>query len=144
MLVLLGSAVLASPIPEPCGFCDDGSESGVVEPPSCPNPSILVSCKDFKLDEDRRTLLASCQDCQRAWNPTSLDLDEVLGNNNGNFEWGWGDFSQSAHGMGINSETSKLSGQLVKGDGHTRNDASVTLADRIQNDEGKLKFVKAD
>ncbi|KAF9289260.1 hypothetical protein BGZ74_000756 [Mortierella antarctica] len=135
-IVLLGSAVLASPIP--CD-CDIVLEPIKEEPSRRADRSILKSCKDLKLI-DGHTLEASCQNCEGAWNPASFNLDSVLGNNDGKFAWGSVNFSKSARETKLNSGTSELSGDLRRVNGQLVHGSTV-LADRIQNDGGQLKFV---
>ncbi|KAG0276514.1 hypothetical protein BGZ95_007440 [Linnemannia exigua] len=134
-IVLLGSAVLASPIPSPDPNCST-------------DRSILKSCKELTLDQDGHTLKASCLDCNQAWSPTSLDLDQVLGNDHGNFVWDQKSFSLSARDSSLNSETAELSANLKTGgsyDGEFEEEpeqkGTIVLANRIQNVGGYLTFV---
>ncbi|KAG0277406.1 hypothetical protein BGZ95_005987 [Linnemannia exigua] len=94
--------------------------------------------------------MTSCQDCKEAWNPTSFDLDQVLGNNHGHFVWDQKRFSESAQDTILNSETAQLSATLGTGYYETADDANsedpenddtIALADRIQNKGGYLTFV---
>ncbi|KAI8345701.1 Cyanovirin-N [Mortierella sp. GBAus27b] len=105
------------------------------------NPNILRSCKGFAL-QDGHILVAKCKSNKCKWVNNSFDLNTVLGNNNGNFEWGSSNYILTASNVKL--ETSKtvlnLNADLedVFGDPVP---ASVDLTARIKNVKGKLTFV---
>ncbi len=71
-------------------------------------------------------------------NNSAFDLNQVLGNNNGFFNWGGKDFSLSARNVSILGST--LSAELRRIDG-SWGWASVNLDERITNSDGNLKYV---
>ncbi|KAK3814644.1 MAG: CVNH domain-containing protein [Linnemannia gamsii] len=133
-ILLLGTAVLSSPIPDPDPNCST-------------DRSILKSCKELTLDQDKHTLKASCQDCSGSWSPTSLDLNIILGNTNGKFTWGGIDFSKSARDTALDGQTSILTATLDTGfekedePGNVEVEDKINLSEKIQNEGGSLKFV---
>ncbi|KAG0075443.1 hypothetical protein BGZ93_000974 [Podila epicladia] len=135
-IALLSSGALASPVPT-TGDTDN----------NCPiDRSILKSCSDLTLS-DEHNLEANCQDCKGAWQSTSLDLDNVLGNKNGTFFWGDKHFSETAQTVDLDSKTANLSAYLEymdmsdpDGPQTDYKDANVVLSDRIHNDDGQLRF----
>ena len=72
-----------------------------------------------------------------------IDLNSIIGNNNGRFEWGGADFSKSAEEIHFAVEGAQsvpvlrallknLKGELVRAD--------INLAERIENDNGHFRF----
>ncbi|CAI6030301.1 unnamed protein product [Clonostachys chloroleuca] len=71
-----------------------------------------------------------------------INLDDFIGNNNGNFEWGGVNFSGSAEDIRFELEGDGqpiLRARLgdVEGNLHDRD---INLSERIGNDNGNLRF----
>lgn len=83
------------------------------------------------------TLHASCQNGSDQWVHSSLDLDTVLGNNNGDFDTNSTGFSKTAQDITLEEDTNVLRAKLKQG--QTWKDASIDLNSFIKNDDGQLK-----
>ncbi|KAI9375893.1 Cyanovirin-N [Aspergillus egyptiacus] len=74
----------------------------------------------------------------------TMNLDDVLGNDNGSFAWDWVNFSHSAQDIRLERQGRDkipiLYAKLRNAKGQWV-DASVNLGERIANDEGEFKFV---
>ncbi|KAA8893582.1 Cyanovirin-N [Sphaerosporella brunnea] len=75
---------------------------------------------------------------------SSIDLDQVLGNEDGHFEWGGVDFSTSAQNVRYSIEgggaVPVLRAELQTADQNWR-PADVNLAERIENINGRFEFI---
>ena len=96
------------------------------------------SCKNIRLDG--AILHAECRTHDR--NPTykksDLDLDTILGNHNGKFQWGLTGFSK--HAKAISLDHSILTADLQRSSGDYVK-VTVDLSTNIINDDGVLKAV---
>ncbi|OJJ81484.1 CVNH domain-containing protein, partial [Aspergillus glaucus CBS 516.65] len=72
---------------------------------------------------------------------SSIDLDEILGNDDGQFQWGDGNFSKTADDVELDfeGEVPVLQAQLTEADGSFV-PAEINLAERIINENGDLVF----
>ncbi|KAK3339914.1 Cyanovirin-N [Lasiosphaeria hispida] len=74
-----------------------------------------------------------------------LDLNTVLGNNDGNFEWGSQDFSGSAENVSFSIEGDDsvpiLRAQLRDAAGELH-DRDINLAERIENSDGSFNYME--
>ncbi|KAK3817665.1 MAG: Cyanovirin-N [Benniella sp.] len=92
---------------------------------------------------DGHILSASCQDRDGNWRDSSIDLDQIIGNEDGSFTWGGEYFSQSAQGIQLKEEYGDLAivGSLQQRDGNWTDDQSISLSERIENQNGELVFI---
>ncbi|RYP42645.1 hypothetical protein DL767_000014 [Monosporascus sp. MG133] len=102
--------------------------------------SFQATSTDITLDSDHHTLRAKCVKSDgRTTQDSTLDLDTCIGNINGDFQWGKKDYSLTAKNVALDGD--ELSADLTKEDGTTiRTGAVIHLGDRIENDNGTLKF----
>ncbi|OQE82289.1 hypothetical protein PENNAL_c0037G05506 [Penicillium nalgiovense] len=74
---------------------------------------------------------------------STLDLNEHIGNDNGQFHWDGGDFHSSAEDVSLEREGDDdvpiLRARLHDVEGELQ-DADINLAERIGNDNGELVF----
>ncbi|KEZ40111.1 hypothetical protein SAPIO_CDS9133 [Scedosporium apiospermum] len=103
--------------------------------------SFHQSAEDITLDGS--TLRARLRNVDGEWVDAELNLDEVLGNNNGFFEWGGGGFSGSSENISFSIEGDDsvpvLRATLKNADGEDVH-ADVNLAERIHNNNGAFYF----
>ncbi|KAL3483530.1 Cyanovirin-N [Aspergillus germanicus] len=94
--------------------------------------------------EDGHRLVAELQNEEGDWVHAELNLDEILGNDNGHFQWGGENFSHSAEDTSFNIEGGAsvpiLRARLRNEEGDV-NGADVNLTERIGNDNGSFVFV---
>jgi hypothetical protein len=83
-------------------------------------------------------LYAECTNSAGEWQPSMIDLDCFLGNDNGKFKWDSGDFSLSVQDVRL--EGSVLYARLE--DYGRYLSGSVDLDEHIGNEEGHLKYVE--
>ncbi|KAL4882057.1 Cyanovirin-N [Aspergillus karnatakaensis] len=104
--------------------------------------SFHLSAQNIRVEDDH-ILHAELQNEDGDWVEAELDLNHVLGNNDGRFEWHGGDFSGSADDISFELEGDDnvpiLRAQLTNGDGD-QVDADVNLAERIGNNNGSFHF----
>ena len=98
--------------------------------------SFSASSKDIHLEG--ATLFADCAKADgEEFSSSRLDLDNMIGNIDGNFQWGESSFSQSA--QNIRLEGSTLYAELQTPSGNWQ-DASVNLDEHIGNMDGELTY----
>ncbi|KAJ7279070.1 Cyanovirin-N [Mycena rebaudengoi] len=86
------------------------------------------------------TLHAQCHDKHGHLHNSTLDLNDILGNNDGNFDTRGSHFHESSGICGLNHTT--LVATLRRSDG-TYHGTTFDLNSFVRNDDGKLKRVKA-
>ncbi|KAG0018446.1 hypothetical protein BGZ82_000444 [Podila clonocystis] len=104
--------------------------------------TFMHSSKDIRL-KDKHYLVATCQTADGQWVESSLDLDFIIGNNNGHFSWEGENFSVSASDsikIDVTSEYVLLRTDLRNEDGAWRRDETLNLSERIENVDGQLVF----
>ncbi|KAH8738335.1 Cyanovirin-N [Ilyonectria robusta] len=88
---------------------------------------------------ENHTLYADClEEDNVTWHQSNMDLDAVLGNINGSFQWGKKAFSQSAENIGL-EDTSYLTAKLANQVGTYGPPQKVNLDEHIANINGVLK-----
>jgi len=129
-LLCFGSVVLAAPTPDisiDLGGGDDGVDGSILK------------CKDLALIDDH-TLTAQCQACFcDDYTESTLDLNTVLGNIDGMFQWDSQNYAFTASSVSLDGNV--LKAELKKID-RSFVPASIDLAERIKNVGGKLTYVK--
>ncbi|KAG0259111.1 hypothetical protein DFQ27_004238 [Actinomortierella ambigua] len=99
------------------------------------DPEITVSCRAFEMLKDKRTVKAICLSEVE----TTINTLDFLGNNYGQFEWdGEKNWWENGSGDPV-LEGSVLTAGLFTRNGKTVN-ATVDLAERIKNIDGKLTY----
>ncbi|KAK5654762.1 hypothetical protein OQA88_7087 [Cercophora sp. LCS_1] len=104
--------------------------------------SFHLSAADARVD-DGHILRANLTNGDGEQVEAEFDLNHVIGNNNGNFEWGGQDFAGSAEGISFSLEGDDsvpvLRAQLrdIEGNLEWRD---INLAERIGNDNGSFVF----
>ncbi|KXJ94848.1 Cyanovirin-N [Microdochium bolleyi] len=98
--------------------------------------SFFDSSQDVRLEDN--VLYATCCTADGEWQPTQIDLNDVLGNSSGIFEWGGGGWHGSATNYRL--EGPVLVAQLDNGDGDWP-EAKIDLNERITNNNGNLEFL---
>ncbi|KAJ1335022.1 CVNH domain-containing protein [Microdochium nivale] len=97
--------------------------------------SFWDSAEDVTLQDN--ILRAMCRDANGDLQATEIDLNNHLGNANGEFQWGGGGW----HGSATNY---RLEGPVLVAQLNDGNDgwpeAKVDLGERISNDNGQLVF----
>ena len=96
--------------------------------------SFFYSTAKVRVD-DRGRLHGRCKNADANHVDSSIDLNTLFGNNNGEFEYGGKDFLNSAYGIRL--EGSVLHAELQDGDGREVH-AAFDLNDVIENNNGKL------
>ncbi|RPA70744.1 Cyanovirin-N, partial [Ascobolus immersus RN42] len=76
--------------------------------------------------------------CSPSTTPSTIDLDECLGNKDGVLEWGGKKLSKSSRNLTLDGTV--LRGEVRKCDG-TWTEARVDLAEGIANLHGRLVFI---
>ena len=72
-----------------------------------------------------------------------LDLDRIIGNIDGHFQWDGVNFTQSARNIRLaNDELNLLIADLRERDQDFNNDQSIDLGSRIMNIDGQLTYQK--
>ncbi|KAE8388306.1 Cyanovirin-N [Aspergillus alliaceus] len=106
--------------------------------------SFHVTAEGVRLEE-HHMLFGRLQNMQGDLIDADIDLNAVLGNNEGRFEWGGSGFLQTAEpgSVQFNLEGDEgvpvLRARLDNGQGEYF-DADVNLSERIGNDDGKFTF----
>lgn len=81
-----------------------------------------------------------------SYKESHIDLNEVLGNDDGSFDWGGVDFYHTAKDIKLTTEgegddkVSVLTANLKRKDGSER-PAKVNLDGRIENVDGQFKYI---
>ncbi|OLN97900.1 Cyanovirin-N-like protein [Colletotrichum chlorophyti] len=103
--------------------------------------SFHASAEDTRVD-DGHILRARLQNGEGEFVDAELDLNQVLGNNNGSFEWGGEGFANSAEDISFDFEGDGvpiLRARLFNLEGEAV-DSDVNLAERIGNNDGNFSF----
>ncbi|KAL5335990.1 Cyanovirin-N, partial [Aspergillus crustosus] len=104
--------------------------------------SFHASAQNIRVDDGHR-LIAELQNEEGDWVEDELDLNDILGNNDGRFEWHGGDFSGSAEDISFDLEGDDgvpiLRARLTNSDSDEV-DADINLAERIGNNNGSFHF----
>ncbi|KAJ0416325.1 Cyanovirin-N [Aspergillus carlsbadensis] len=105
--------------------------------------SFHVSAQNISVEDGHR-LVAELQNEDGDYVHAELNLDDVLGNDDGSFQWGGGGFSHSAEDTSFDLEGDDdvpiLRASLRNADGDEVS-ADVNLSERIGNDNGSFVFV---
>ncbi|KAI8279518.1 Cyanovirin-N-like protein [Colletotrichum sp. SAR11_240] len=104
--------------------------------------SFHVSAENIRLD-DGHILRAALRTVDGELNETEIDLNNCLGNNDGDFEWNGNGFANSAQDIRFSIEGGDsvpiLRARLFKESGEP-NDADCNLSERIGNENGNFVF----
>ncbi|KAH7162085.1 Cyanovirin-N [Dactylonectria estremocensis] len=96
------------------------------------------SSRNIRIEDS--LLYADClKEDNRTWVPAEINLDSVIGNINGSFQWGKQAFSQSARDIHL-EENSTLAASLANEVGTYGPDQTVNLDDHIANINGHLEY----
>ncbi|KAJ5641958.1 hypothetical protein N7490_005958, partial [Penicillium lividum] len=104
--------------------------------------SFHESASSIELEDDH-ILKATLRNEDGNEEEVTLDLNDIIGNNDGHFCWGGGNFKESANEIYISIEGDGipvLRAKLINIEGEGI-DADINLAERISNDNGELVFV---
>ncbi|KAL2125733.1 hypothetical protein VTJ04DRAFT_2098 [Mycothermus thermophilus] len=104
--------------------------------------SFHASASDIRVD-DGHILRATLLDAEGNPVEAEFDLNGVIGNNDGSFQWGGVNFSESAEDISFNIEGDEevpvlraalrdIEGNLIPAD--------INLAERISNNNGRFAF----
>ncbi|BCR84439.1 CVNH domain-containing protein [Aspergillus chevalieri] len=93
--------------------------------------------------EDNHILVASLQNEDGEWIDSSIDLDQFVGNDNGNFQWDGQGFSQTASNVHFaiegDADVPVLRGDLKDLEGNW-NSRDLNLSERVENVNGQFQF----
>lgn len=81
------------------------------------------------------TLRAYCKGISGGYTNSSINLDNYVGNNNGNLEWGGKNFSHSSDNISVSGSTLYAKCRRIDG---TYNQSSLNLDKYVGNSNGKL------
>ncbi|KAJ5947968.1 hypothetical protein N7466_000983 [Penicillium verhagenii] len=104
--------------------------------------SFHESAVDIEL-HDGHILTAKLRDGEGEEKDAEINLNEIIGNDNGHFSWGGENFRDSASGVELSIEGEGipvLRAVLTDLEG-MEIEANVNLAERISNNNGELVFV---
>ncbi|KAH7032006.1 Cyanovirin-N [Linnemannia elongata] len=101
------------------------------------DPSIIVSCKNFALSSDLRTLTATCESNKGSNKESSIVINDFIGNNNGNFVWGSNNFIHSSSNIHLNGVVLHADLEDVFGDPTPSQIDLVLSSARIAKDKEK-------
>ena len=106
--------------------------------------SFHASAQDIRV-EDGHMLRATLFNANGEPVEAEFDLNSVIGNDNGNFVWGSGDFSGSAEEISFSLEgvdsVPILRANLADVEGNFEH-RDINLAERIGNDNGNFVFLE--
>jgi hypothetical protein len=129
-LLCFGSVVLAAPTPDvsiDLGGGGDGVDDSILK------------CKDLTLI-DSHILSAQCQACLcDEYTETTIDLNTVVGNIDGVFQWDNENYALSARSVSLDGSVLKAELRTIR---RQYLPSSIDLAERIKNVGGKLTYVK--
>ncbi|RJE19926.1 CVNH [Aspergillus sclerotialis] len=104
--------------------------------------SFVATAEEVRLEDDH-VLVAQLQNEEGEMVDASIDLNECIGNNDGSFEWGGVNFSESAEDISFELEGDDqipvLRARLNPAEGDPI-DADINLAERISNQDGNFVF----
>nr|2KJL_A Chain A, Cyanovirin-N homolog [unidentified]3HNU_X Chain X, Cyanovirin-N-like protein [synthetic construct]3HNX_A Chain A, Cyanovirin-N-like protein [synthetic construct]3HP8_A Chain A, Cyanovirin-N-like protein [synthetic construct]3HP8_B Chain B, Cyanovirin-N-like protein [synthetic construct] len=105
--------------------------------------SYADSSRNAVLTNGGRTLRAECRNADGNWVTSELDLDTIIGNNDGHFQWGGQNFTETAEDIRFHPKEGAAEQPILRarlrdcnGEFHDRD---VNL-NRIQNVNGRLVF----
>ncbi|KAJ5765156.1 hypothetical protein N7520_004715 [Penicillium odoratum] len=104
--------------------------------------SFHESASSIELEDDH-ILKATLRNENGDQEEVTLDLNGMIGNNDGDFCWGGENFKESANEIYLSIEGDGipvLRAKLLNIEGEDM-DADINLAERISNDNGELVFV---
>ncbi|KAE8332530.1 Cyanovirin-N [Aspergillus sergii] len=107
--------------------------------------SFHQTCRNIhiKPEHGQTMLLADVRDIRGRYIPRKIRLDDHIGNTDGWFIWGGSNFTRSATNVTL-EETPwgpKLCADLPMINGGSRGRQGMMLSDKIQNNDGRLKFL---
>ncbi|KAH7074486.1 Cyanovirin-N [Paraphoma chrysanthemicola] len=104
--------------------------------------TFLSSAEDARID-DGHILRARLRTAEGEWNDSEIDLNNHIGNDNGNFVWEGEGFSGSAENIYFSieadGEVAVLRATLFDGDGNGQ-ERDLNLGERIGNNDGNFQF----
>ncbi|OJJ97249.1 hypothetical protein ASPACDRAFT_1858701 [Aspergillus aculeatus ATCC 16872] len=100
--------------------------------------SFAHSCQNIRL-EDGHILACSAPDRNGNLVEARLDLDVLIGNEDGTIFWDGQNFSHSA--QNITLEGSLLTADLPARDGSFNERQGIDLGERISNEDGRLVYI---
>jgi len=100
--------------------------------------SFILSSQNVYLDCDSQILRAECQREDGEWTTSEFNLNEVLGNIDGEFEWEASNFGESASDIRLDGDV--LFANLRRADDSWNCDVEIRLGERIRNINGTLTF----
>ncbi|KAK6956651.1 hypothetical protein Daesc_001930 [Daldinia eschscholtzii] len=105
--------------------------------------NFYVSSTDIRVD-DNHILRARLRTEDGGEVDSEIDLNQFIGNNNGRFEWGGVNFSETAQNVSFSIEGGAsvpvLRAELQNLDGEWVG-ADINLGERISNDNGRFQFI---
>lgn len=84
------------------------------------------------------TLHASCRRVDGSYNQSSLNLNEKIGNIDGELKYGYGDFSHSSNNISVSGNTLHASCRAING---LYKNSSLNLDHHVTNINGDLRWV---
>ncbi|KAH8727722.1 Cyanovirin-N [Phaeosphaeriaceae sp. PMI808] len=104
--------------------------------------SFHYSAQNIRID-DGHILRARLQRADGEYNDAEIDLNNFIGNDNGNFFWDGEGFAHSAQNVYFSIEGDGsvpiLRATLIDGDGNGQ-DRDLNLSERISNNDGNFEF----
>ncbi|KAK4139589.1 Cyanovirin-N [Dichotomopilus funicola] len=104
--------------------------------------SFSGTAQNIRVD-DGHLLRADLQSVDDEWKYAELDLNTVIGNNEGKFEWEGVDFAGSASQISFSLEGDDnvpVLRALLKDSGDVDHPADINLSERIENVDGEFVF----
>ncbi|EYE93684.1 CVNH domain-containing protein [Aspergillus ruber CBS 135680] len=104
--------------------------------------SFHLTGQDIRV-EDNHILIASLQNEEGDYIESSIDLNQFIGNDNGNFQWDGENFSDTAQNVHFaiegGADVPVLRGELrdLEGNWDSRD---LNLAERVVNNNGQFEF----
>ncbi|KAL1999969.1 hypothetical protein VTN02DRAFT_3728 [Thermoascus thermophilus] len=110
--------------------------------------SFHVSSSDIRIrvEPGQSTFLfCKARDSHGNWHDNEIRLDDFIGNTDGWFIWGGRNFTQSAKEIHIEHgpKGPHLTAMLTKRDGGYRERQGIDLADKFENQNGRVVFTGA-
>ncbi|KAL2131518.1 hypothetical protein VTI74DRAFT_4939 [Chaetomium olivicolor] len=105
--------------------------------------SFHASAQDIRVD-DGHILRARLSNANGEGVDAEIDLNQFIGNNDGNFEWGGENFSHSAENITFSLEGGDSVPVLRAGLRNVEGEVvyrDINLAERIGNNDGRFEFV---
>ncbi|KAG0633855.1 Cyanovirin-N [Tuber brumale] len=107
--------------------------------------SFYASSEDIRtIEEGRRTwLVGRARRADGSWQDIKLDLDNIIGNNNGRLTWGGQGFTETASDVRFSFEGGTnvpiLRARLRNAEGGEQ-ESDLNLGERLTNENGDLVF----